>query len=229
MKKRVVITGAGRGCGRALAEFFAGEGWRVAGCARTAESVQRVARELGAPHDFQTVDISSDSAVQSWAQNVLAEGAPDLLINNAAIIARSASLWELTEEEIAQVVDTNIKGIFNTLRRFVPAMIARGLGVVVNFSSGWGRSTSPGVAVYCATKWAVEGLTSALAQELPDGMAAVALNPGIIATDMLRSCWGNDAEAYPSPEQWVRVAGPFLLRLGPGHNGRSLTVPGVPA
>jgi len=62
----------------------------------------------------------------------------------------------------------------------VPAMVRRGQGVIVNFSSGWGRSTDAGVAPYCATKWAIEGLTQALAQELPPGMAAVPLNPGII-------------------------------------------------
>jgi NAD(P)-dependent dehydrogenase (short-subunit alcohol dehydrogenase family) len=109
----------------------------------------------------------------------------------------------------------------------VPAMIARGSGVIVNFSSGWGRSTSPEVAAYCTSKWAVEGLTSALAQELPRGLAAVALNPGIIATEMLRACWGAGAEAYPTAEKWIQNAGPFLEKLGPKDNGRQLTVPGA--
>ena len=72
-------------------------------------------------------------------------------------------------------------------------------GVIVNFSSGWGRSTDAEVAPYCATKWAIEGLTQAFAQELPSGMAAVALNPGIINTDMLQSCFGGSASGYPSP------------------------------
>jgi NAD(P)-dependent dehydrogenase (short-subunit alcohol dehydrogenase family) len=96
--------------------------------------------------------------------------------------------------------------------------------VIVNLSSGWGRSTSPEVAPYCATKYAVEGLTLALAQELPGGMAAVPLNPGVIDTDMLRQAWSDGAASYPKPDQWAKKAAPFLLALGPKDNGRSLTV-----
>lgn len=68
--------------------------------------------------------------------------------------------------------------------------------IIVNISSGWGRSTSPEVAPYCASKWAIEGLTQALAQELPSGMVTVALNPGIIHTDMLNICFGEEAKYY---------------------------------
>src|SRR5262249_6905750 len=110
------------------------------------------------------------------------------------------------------------------LRCFLPAMIERGSGIIVNFSSGWGRSTSAEVAPYCATKWAMEGLTRALAQELPQGMAAVPLNPGIIDTDMLRSCFGRSAGDYPTAEEWAEYAVPFLLQLGPKDNGKALTV-----
>jgi NAD(P)-dependent dehydrogenase (short-subunit alcohol dehydrogenase family) len=91
-------------------------------------------------------------------------------------------------------------------------------------SSGWGRSTAPEVAPYCASKWAIEGLTQALSQELPPGLAAVALNPGVIDTDMLRSCWGESAGSSPSPEAWARKAAPFLLSLTTEHNGQALTV-----
>jgi hypothetical protein len=92
-------------------------------------------------------------------------------------------------------------------------MIARSHGVIVNFSSGWGRSTSPEVAPYCATKWAIEGLTRALAQELPRGMAAVPLNPGIIDTDMLRACFGSAASGYPDPKEWAESAVPLESSL----------------
>ena len=80
------------------------------------------------------------------------------------------------------------------------------------------------MAPYCATKWAIEGLTQSLAQELPEGMAAVPLNPGVINTDMLRSCFGPSAADFVSAEEWAEIAIPFLLELGPGHNGQSLTV-----
>jgi NAD(P)-dependent dehydrogenase (short-subunit alcohol dehydrogenase family) len=104
-------------------------------------------------------------------------------------------------------------------------MIARGTGVVVNFSSGWGRATSPKVAPYCCTKWGVEGLTQALSQELPSGIAAVALNPGIIDTDMLQSTFGPSSSDFPPPSAWVEKAVPFLEQLGPHDNGKALTAP----
>jgi NAD(P)-dependent dehydrogenase (short-subunit alcohol dehydrogenase family) len=104
-------------------------------------------------------------------------------------------------------------------------MVKRASGVIVNLSSGWGRSTSPQVGPYCTTKWAIEGLTRALADELPYGMAAIPLNPGIIDTDMLRLCFGSSASSYPTPESWARKAAPFLLDLGPEDNGDPLTAP----
>jgi NAD(P)-dependent dehydrogenase (short-subunit alcohol dehydrogenase family) len=98
--------------------------------------------------------------------------------------------------------------------------------VIVNLSAGWGRSTSPEVSAYCASKYAIEGLTQALAQELPKGMAAVPLNPGVIDTDMLRSCWGEGAGSYGKADAWAKVAAPFILSLGAKDNGRSLSVSG---
>ena len=128
-------------------------------------------------------------------------------------------------DDFDHLIDINVKGVANVLRDFLPAMVSRGAGVVVNFSSGWGRSTSAEVAPYCASKWAIEGLTLALAQELPPGMAAVPLNPGIIDTDMLRSAFGAGAGNYPLPEKWAERAVPFLLGLGPKDNGKQLSVP----
>lgn len=204
---------------------FARLGHTVLGCARSADAVAELNRALGAPHAFSVVDVSDDSQVRDWAQACLASaGAPDLLLNNAAVINRSAELWALPRAEFDDLVDINIKGVANVIRHFVPAMVARRQGIVVNFSSGWGRSTDPGVAPYCASKWAMEGLSKALAQELPPGMAAVPLSPGIIDTAMLRSCFSDAAGAYPSAEEWARAAVPWLLGLTPKDTGRSLTV-----
>ena len=202
-------------------------GHKVAGCARSTKAILDLRGSFKAPNTFHDVDVTNDGAVAAWAKDVVdALGAPDLLINNAAIINRNAPLWRVSAEEFSQVIDINIKGIANVIRHFVPAMLQIKSGVIVNFSSGWGRSTDAEVAPYCATKWAIEGLTQALAQELPSGMAAVPLNPGIINTEMLRSCFGGSASSYPSAEQWARRAVPFLLLLGAEHNGQSLTAPG---
>ncbi len=222
----VAITGATRGLGRALAEGLARAGHTVIGCGRSPELSKPHGAAPGHPHEIATLDVTHDLAVKTWADRVLAEhGPPDLLINNAALINANAPLWEVPVAEFDRVIDVNIKGVVNVIRHFVPAMIARGSGVIVNLSSGWGRSTAPEVAPYCATKWAIEGLTAAMAQELPRGLAAVALNPGIIDTDMLRSCFGESAAGYPSPERWAEAAVPFLLGLGPKDNGKPLTVP----
>lgn len=228
-RKTIFVTGCTRGLGRALTGYFIKKGARVVGCGRSAEALREMEAEFDSDHGFAEVDVSDDGEVQDFAQWALAEfDPPDLLINNAAIIAPNAPLWEVAPADIARVVDVNIRGTINVIRHFTPAMIARGRGVIVNFSSGWGRTTSPEVATYCASKWAIEGLTRALAQELPRGLAAVALNPGIIDTEMLRSCFGEGAAAYPDPDAWVRRAGPFLLKLTAKDNGRSVDVPGVP-
>lgn len=91
-------------------------------------------------------------------------------------------------------------------------------------SSGWGRSGAALVAPYCASKWAVEGLTKSVAKELPDGMAIVALNPGVINTDMLASCFGGSASLYQAPDAWAVKAAAMILNLTGADNGASLTV-----
>jgi len=223
--KIVVITGVTRGLGRAMAEEFARIGHTVIGCGRTEKAVAELRSSLPKEHDFTALDVADDPAVKAWVEKVVGRfGAPDLLLNNAALINRNARLWEVPAEDFSRVIDVNIKGVTNVIRHFAPAMVARQSGVIVNFSSGWGRSTDAEVAPYCATKWAIEGLTQALAQELPEGMAAVPLNPGIIDTDMLRSCFGGSASSYPGPAEWAKRAVPFMLKIGPKDNGRQLTV-----
>jgi NAD(P)-dependent dehydrogenase (short-subunit alcohol dehydrogenase family) len=221
----IVLTGATRGLGRALVPQFVKAGHTVAGCGRSADHIAALQKQFIPPHTFAAVDVTDAAAVETWAKEVLAAlGPPDLLINNAAVMNPLAPLWAIPAADFDRLIDVNVKGVANAIRAFVPAMVARKTGVIVNLSSGWGRSTSPEVAPYCASKFAVEGLTKSLAQELPGGMAAVPLNPGVIDTDMLRSAWGAEAGSYPSADQWAKTAAPFLLKLGAKDNGKSLTV-----
>jgi NAD(P)-dependent dehydrogenase (short-subunit alcohol dehydrogenase family) len=225
MGKIIVLTGATRGLGRALVAAFAVGGHTVIGCGRSRGHVAELRHGFPPPHQFAAVDVADAAAVQSWAADVLTMvGPPDLLINNAALMNSPAPLWEIDPAEFHALIDVNVKGVFNVVRAFVPAMVKSGTGVIVNLSSGWGRSTAPEVAPYCASKYAIEGLTLALAQELPKGMAAVPLNPGVIDTDMLRQAWSVGASAYPKAEQWAKKAAPFLLGLSAKDNGRSLSV-----
>ena len=224
--RHILITGVSRGLGLALTEEFIALGHRVTGCARSRDGIRTLAGRYAAPNRFDVVDVSHEAEVEQWAGRVLAEGdVPDLLLNNAAIITPNITLWETRSGDFSRIVDVNIKGVYHVIRHFVPAMVERATGVIVNFSSGWGRSTSPQVGPYCTTKWAIEGLTRALADELPYGMAAIPLNPGIIDTEMLRSCFGESAGSYPDPKTWAKKVVPFLLEIGPEDNGDPLTAP----
>lgn len=223
-KLRIVITGATRGLGQALVLGMAELGHEIHGCGTSEANVEALQKKVP-QGKFAVVDVTQEKSVASWARSVLGHGLPDLLINNAALINKPAPLWEISEKEFSLLIDVNIKGIANVLRSFVPSMIAAKKGIIVNLSSAWGRSVSGNFAPYCATKYAVEGLTKALAQELPKGMAAIPLNPGIINTDMLKTAFGDGASSYHSANTWAKSAVPFILGLNEANNGASLTVP----
>lgn len=225
-KKFVIITGVSRGLGRAMVDQFIAHGWTVAGCCRSQEATAVLAATYPSPNFFSSVDVTDDAAVKIFCEQALQSiGTPDLLLNNAALINANAPLWEVPLDDFNTVVDVNIKGVFSMIRHLTPGMLKRGSGVIVNFSSGWGRSTSAEVAPYCATKYAIEGLSQAMAQETDGKVTVVALNPGIIDTDMLRSCFGSSAGAYPDAKAWAKRAVPFLINIGPKDNGRPLTAP----
>ena len=223
----VLITGLTRGLGRAMVDEFVRLGHTVIGCGRSHKEVDALRQQFPTPHDFYEVDVASDEEVKSWASLVVnSHGAPDLLLNNAGVINRNARLWEVTPRDFDRVIDVNVKGVANVIRHFAPEMLKRKRGIIVNFSSGWGRSTDAEVAPYCASKWAIEGLTLAFSQELPSTMAVASLNPGIINTDMLQSCFGRAAaNTHINPADWAKAAVPFLLRLTPADNGKQLAVP----
>jgi NAD(P)-dependent dehydrogenase (short-subunit alcohol dehydrogenase family) len=223
--RKVLITGVSRGLGDAMAEELIRLGHVVIGCGRSEAAIAALRSAHGAPHRFDVVDVADDARVRAWAADVLgSHGAPDLLLNNAAVTNRNAPLWKVPADDFDKVIDINVKGVANVIRHFVPAMVKAGSGIIVNFSSGWGRATAADVAPYCASKWAIEGLTRSLAQDLPKGMAAVPLNPGIIATDMLRTSFGSAARQYPSATEWAEGAVPFILAIGIRDNGKPLTV-----
>ena len=222
----IVITGVTKGLGRALAEQYIKLGHLVIGCGRNVNTIESLSNAYPENTDFQVVDISDQKQVCFWAKDVLNKfGAPDFLLNNAGIINKNAALWDVPEQEFSDVININVKGVYNTIKEFVPHMIRIGKGTVVNFSSGWGRSTSPEVAPYCTSKWAIEGLSKSLAQDLPEEMVSVALNPGVIDTNMLRSCWDENAAMYEKPESWAKRVAPFILNISQKDNGASLTAP----
>jgi NAD(P)-dependent dehydrogenase (short-subunit alcohol dehydrogenase family) len=229
-RRCVLVTGVSRGLGRELCRELARLGHVVVGCARSADSVAAMRAELGPPHRIDQLDVTDDAAVSAWALKLVAAGiVPDLLLNNAAVANEGKQAWRFDRDEIDRLLQVNVHGIFNVLRAFIPDMIRRKRGIVVNFSSGWGREAAAKVAPYCASKWAVEGMTKAMSYELPPTMGVVSLHPGIIQTDTLQASFGESAALYPKPDEWARVAVPFLLRITPADNGRQLSVPGMTA
>ncbi len=226
MQRTIVITGVSRGLGKALVHEFVAMGHLVAGCARSEEAVERLRQEVGPAGSFHVVDVLDRSAVESWAEDVLQRvGPPDLLINNAGVMERDALFHDIPPEEFDRVIDVNVKSVANVIRAYLPAMRERKKGVIVSFSSGAGIRGYPEISAYCASKHAVEGLSRSLAKEVPEGMAVIPLQPGVIHTDLLDGHYGERAKEHDRPEVWVKRAAPYILNLGPEHNGESLRIP----
>ncbi|QVL51958.1 MAG: SDR family NAD(P)-dependent oxidoreductase [Cyanobium sp. M30B3] len=220
----VVITGVAQGLGRALAEEFIAQGHQVVGCDVDGEAIEALQHQHPSPHSFATVDISDAAQVDRWVMQWIAELPPDLLINNAGVMHPLGPLWEIPAELCDRTFDVNLGGTVNLLRAALPAMVARGQGMVVNLSARWGRVGAGGAAPFCASKWAIEGLTQALAQDLPAGMGAVTLSPGAVNTQALATIHGAaKAGTYIDPQPWAAQAVPYLLSLNPKLSGQALT------
>ncbi|MEW5855447.1 MAG: SDR family oxidoreductase [Myxococcota bacterium] len=224
MTKTIWITGVSRGLGRALAEQLAADGHKVAGCSRQQRDLDKL-KLAGGPHLLQAADVLDEKALEGWMRAAVEKlGPPDLLINNAGAVHKPAPLWEIPRDDVQRVLDVNIRGVINVLRAAVPHFLKSGKGVIANISSGWGRSADAGMGAFCASKFAVEGLTQALAKDLPRGVVAVAVNPGAIDTDMLRTCFGDEAGTYPAAKAWAAYAAGYFLSLAQRDHGKSVTV-----
>ena len=223
----IAITGVTRGLGSVLTQWLIGQGKTIAGCARSQGGIDALEKRHGESHSFQAVDVTARDEVNGWAQNVIqSQGVPDLVICNASICNDASKRgWELSDEEFDLVINVNIFGTANVCRAFLPSMVERCEGTVIGLSSRAGLKGLGKLAPYCAGKWAIEGLMKSLARELPEGMAAIPMNPCDINTDMYRTNWPDNAPNKPSPQEWVEIAGPFILGLGSEQNGESVTVP----
>jgi 3-oxoacyl-[acyl-carrier protein] reductase len=188
--KVALITGAGSGIGQATAEKFAREGARLALADLNFEKVARVAEAIAAA-GTDTVALRADVArladMNAAVKHVLeAYGRVDVLVNNAGI-TRDATLRNMTEESFDEVVAVNLKGVYNSARAVLPAMLAQGCGVILNASSVVGLYGNFGQTNYAATKSGVIGMTRTWARELArKGIRTNAVCPGFIGTDMVR-------------------------------------------
>lgn len=222
---RVLITGGSRGIGRALAEGLLDAGAAVVVSGRTAESLQAAVGDLRGHGTIHGVcgDVAQDADAAAMVGACVEQlGGLDLLVNNAAILTQPSPIATIPAETWRAVLEVNVVGTANMIRHALPVLEAGGGGVIVNLSSGWGRHASARVAPYCASKFAVEALTQSLAEELPPAITTIALNPGIIATEMLAEAFQGDVSMYASPESLVPRWLALFARLDRSVNGASL-------
>lgn len=225
---RILVTGASRGIGRALAEMLVAGGACVGISGRDAEALDTAARALRAlGTSDRVVAIPGDVARDVDAGRMVSEVSAafdglDAVVNNAGILSTPASIGETSAATWREVLDVNVVGTANVVRHALPVLESGGGGLIVNVSSTWGRSTAPDVAPYCASKFAVEALTSSLAQEHRPGVVVVAVNPGVIATAMLATAFRGDVSSYPAPASLAPAWRALFEGVDASWNGRSL-------
>lgn len=195
--KVAVVTGSGRGIGRAIALALGASGAKVVVSARTDEEIKAVAREIvdaGGDATAVPCDVSSRADVQGL---VAATGPVDILVNNAGIIAPIAPLISSEPANWIRNIEINLNGVYLPCRFYLPLMMERGWGRVITVSSGAARGTTVGWSAYSAAKAGVEAMTGVLAREIEGADLRVnAIRPGIVDTDMQVEIRGSTEEDF---------------------------------
>lgn len=192
--KVAVVTGAGRGIGKAIAVKLAGEGASVACCGRTLANVEATAKETAGK--AYAVDVADSKQVAETAEKILKEfGRVDVLVNNAGV-TRDQLLMRMSDEDWDTVLDTNLKGAFNFTKALTRAFLKQRAGRIINISSIIGLTGNAGQTNYAASKAGLIGFTKSVARELASrGITANAVAPGFIVTDMTQSLGAEAQEA----------------------------------
>ena len=189
MTKSALVTGASRGIGRSIALQLAEEGYNVAvnyaGSKDKAEAVVEEIKAKGVDSFAIQANVANGDEVKAMIKEVVSQfGSVDVLVNNAGI-TRDNLLMRMKEQEWDDVIDTNLKGVFNCIQKVTPQMLRQRGGAIINLSSVVGAVGNPGQANYVATKAGVVGLTKSSARELASrGITVNAVAPGFIVSDM---------------------------------------------
>ncbi len=186
--KTVLITGASRGIGENAAKEFAAAGANVVLLARSNAAITELAESLGEKAMAIGCDVSDYQQVaQAVARSIERFGTLDVLVNNAGIIEPISHLAEADPEAWGQVIDINLKGVFNGMRAALPEMIAQGGGTILTIGSGAAHGPVEAWSQYCASKAGALMLTKCADKEARDkGIRAISLSPGTVATQMQR-------------------------------------------
>lgn len=205
--KVAIVTGAGRGIGKAIAVALANEGVKVGLLARTEAALKEVASEvagLGVKAAYAAVDVSSLEQVNQAIEKLTNElGTADILINNAGI-GKFSTLLEMDPEEWKKIIDVNIMGTYHVTRAVLPQLIEKNGGDIINISSTNGLNGAATSSAYSASKFGVIGLTESLAQEVRrNNIRVTALTPSTVATELAvktNLIAENNEDKYMQPE-----------------------------
>ena len=187
--KVALITGGGRGIGRAIAIAYAREGAKLAICARTASEVEQTAKEIRLMKTHAegwACDVSVEESVNDLIEKIVEKfGRIDILVNNAGVMTRPVPTAELEVKKWDYTMAVNLRGPFLLCRAVVPIMMKQGGGSIINVSSMIGRGAYPNFIAYATSKWGLEGFTQTLAAELRSSRIRVnSVEPGVVATKL---------------------------------------------
>lgn len=200
MAKTAFITGATSGIGLASAKALAKEGYELALAARNGEKLAEVKddieKEYGVPVMTYVLDVRNSEEIKTVVSDFLAKkGAPDVLLNNAGLARGLESYGETEESDILQMIDTNIKGLFLMTHEFLPAMVKKNSGHIVDLGSTAGLYAYPGAAVYCATKAAVKTFSDGIRMDVIDtDIKVTTIQPGLVETNFSEVRFHGDKE-----------------------------------
>lgn len=208
MPETVVITGGSKGLGRAIVEYWLNDGWNVATCARDISPLVTLREQYPDRLYAAEVDIASIDAVKSFCSSVIERWKEvAILINNASILGPRVTLEEYFPEEFDEVMRVNTLGSFNFIHELVPHFRKQRSGVILNISSGAGVKGGARWGAYAASKFAVEGLTQVLKDEVFDDKIRVhAIDPGAMRTKMRADAYpSEDPMTLPTPQEIAKV------------------------
>ncbi len=206
--KTIIVTGSGRGIGKYIAKRLGREGANTVVTARTEEDIEKTCNEIndeGGNAIFITGDVTREDDVRKVVNNTIKKfGKVDVLVNNAGAGLRKY-LWETKAEEYEEIMDVNVKGVFFYMKHVIPEMENHG-GLIINISSGAGKTGIPTLSVYCASKFAVIGLTEAAAREVGGSVKIVALCPASVDTGMFKRLFPEERADLEPQEVAQKIA-----------------------
>ena len=225
--KVAIITGGGRGIGRAIAIAYAAEGARIVIAARSTEQLDEVAREI-TEQGAEVLTVPTDLRINADVENLVQKtvdrfGRIDILVNNAGVNPRGLFL-DSTDEEWEQGWQINVMGVVRCCRAALPIIQQQGSGNIINVGSGMGQVGHANLSVYCASKAALHGLTQAIAEEVwQDGIIANVLIPGPVRTELSKPAWENSGTFRAQSDPWKKpeqvVASALFLAAQPPASG----------